>query len=271
MELTFAIALVDLIVVIAFALGAIFLKALDGRGFLASLAVGYSILVGGGYGWFALVAVFFTLGVGFTWYEYELKKRIGGAQEKGGARNWPNILANGGLGSIFALAEFFLGGAAFGVLFLGSMSTAAADTVATELGLLSDRKPRLITRPGTFVSPGTSGGVTTLGFVGAVLATVVIGVMALMLKVLSIGPLVILICAAGGLVGAVVDSVLGAAVQRKGYCSVCLKPTESLRHCGERTHRTSGLRFVENNMVNLMATLVGAASALGLALGLGLL
>lgn len=265
MLLTVTIALVDLVVVVAFALSAILVRALDSRGFLASFLVGYSILMGGGPGWFVIVAVFFTLGVGFTWYEYSYKKKIGGAQEKGGARNWPNILANGGMASIFAVQEFFLGGSLFGALFLGSISTAAADTVATELGLLHTSWPRLITSPGKVVAPGTSGGVTSLGFLGAVLASLVIGTMALLLKILPGGPLVVFVCLCGGLAGAVVDSILGAVVQRKGYCSVCLRQTESLRHCGEPTKTTGGLFFVENNIVNLLATIAGAAVALGVA------
>jgi uncharacterized protein (TIGR00297 family) len=266
LSVTFFVALIYLVVVVAFALSAIFLKALDSRGFLASFAVGYSILIGGGPGWFVIVAVFFTLGVGFTFYQYSYKKRLGGAQEKGGARNWPNILANGGLASLFAVGEYFRADPIFPVLFLGSISTSAADTVATELGLLHPSEPRLITKPNVSVPPGTSGGVTSLGFLGALLASVVIGAMALTLRVFPAGPVVILVCAVGGLTGAVVDSFLGALVQRKGYCAICLKPTESLNHCGERTKSTGGIPFVENNVVNFLSTLAGAGAALAIVL-----
>jgi uncharacterized protein (TIGR00297 family) len=255
-------ALVMLAVVVLFALAAILLKALDGRGFLASVAVGYSVIVGGGLGWFIIVAVFFTLGVGFTLYEYEYKKRIGAAQEKGGARNWPNILANGGAASIFALAELFSGGLLFAALFVGSMAAAASDTVSTELGLLSKFKPRLLTRPRSPVPPGTSGGVTPLGFVGAFFASLVIGVMASLLGVLP-GVLPPLVAAlAGGLVGSVADSFYGATFQRKGFCVVCGKPVENLTHCGEPTRRTGGLPFVENNLVNLLGSVTGAVASL---------
>jgi len=267
---TLAIALVDLVIVAAFALLAISLRALDRRGFLASFAVGYSIIVGGGPAWFLVVAVFFTLGVSFTWYKYEYKKRIGGAQEKGGARSWPNILANGGVASIFAVVELVRGGSIFGLLFLGCLSTAAADTVATELGLLSRRAPRLIISPAQTVSPGTSGGVTVLGFFGAFLASSVIGFLSYATGVFPGGLLVIPVCLAGGVVGAVFDSVLGATVQRKGFCTVCLRKTETLHHCGEATSKTGGISFIENNVVNLLATLGGACGALAVAFALGL-
>jgi uncharacterized protein (TIGR00297 family) len=264
-------ALVGLVVVVAFALTAIILKALDGRGFLASVAVGFPIVFGGGPGWFAVVAVFFVLGVGFTWYKYGYKQKLGTAQEKGGARNWPNILANGGLAAAFASAEYLNGGTIFAALFLGAISTSAADTVATELGLLYEGTPRLITAPRRPVQPGTSGGVSPLGFAGAVLASVVIGVMGIFFEVLPSSFLVVAVCAAGGLGGTLVDSILGALVQRKGYCAVCSKPTEALRHCGEPTKVTGGVAFIENNLVNLLSTAGGAAIAAGAASLLGVI
>src|SRR2546428_7515057 len=262
-QLDLTVALVMLAVVVLFALAAILLRVLDGRGFLASVAVGYSIIVGGGLGWFIIVAVFFTLGVAFTLYKYDYKKRIGAAEAKGGARNWPNILANGGAASIFALAELFSGGLLFAALFVGSMAAAASDTVSTELGLLSKFKPRLLIRPRSPVQPGTSGGVTPLGFVGAFFASLVIGVMAYLLGVLPglLAPLVAGL--AGGLVGSVADSFYGATIQRKGFCVVCGKPVENLTHCGgEPTRRTRRVPFLASNSANLLGSVTGALASL---------
>lgn len=261
---TFLLSFDYFFLVLAFALAAVLLRAIDGRGFLASAAVGFAVIFGGGFSWFLVVAVFFTVGVAFTWYKYEYKKKLGGAQEKGGARNWPNILANGGVASIFAVGEFVYPSEAFAALFLGSIATAAADTVATELGLLNERPPRLITRPSKEVPPGTSGGVSLLGFVGAALASAIIGLMALFLGILGPNLLVVVLSVVGGMVGAVVDSLLGATVQRKGFCRVCLRQTEALKHCGESTNTTGGLPFIENNIVNALATLAGGVASLAL-------
>ena len=262
--LTLVPALADFFVVLAFSLGAVLLKTIDARGFLASAAVGFAVIYGGGASWFVIVAVFFTLGVGFTLYKYGYKRMLGGAQGVGGARNWPHILANGGVASIAAVWNFAFPGPWVGAVFLGAISAAAADTVATELGMLSHGLPRLITNPSRTVPPGTSGGVSPLGFVGAAFASLVIGAMALLQGVLSAPLLVIPVCLGGGLFGAVVDSLIGAAVQRKGYCVVCLKPTEALKHCGERTRATNGSPFVENNVVNVLATVAGAGASTAL-------
>ncbi|MBI3858744.1 MAG: DUF92 domain-containing protein [Thaumarchaeota archaeon] len=255
--------------VVLVALAAVLLKTIDGRGFLASVGVGLAIIFGGGLSWFVLVAVFFITGVAFTLYRYGYKRHLGGAQEKGGARNWPNILANGGLPSLFAIGQLVAPSPWFVALFLGSISAAAADTAATELGLLSRSKPRLITNPSREVSPGTSGGVTSLGFGGALLAAGIMGSMAFLLGIAEMQgrglfgfATVMAGCLGAGLGGALVDSLIGAVVQRKGYCPACLKPTEATRHCGEKTRVVGGTFFIENNTVNVVATFVGGLACL---------
>jgi uncharacterized protein (TIGR00297 family) len=259
--MTLATVVVEFFVVVAFALAAVLLNTIDARGFLASAAVGFAVMYGGGFSWFVIVAVFFSLGVIFTLYKYGYKRRLGSAQGKGGARNWPHILANGGLASIAAIWNMASPGIIPATVFLGAISTSAADTVATELGLLSQSQPMLITHPTRAVTPGTSGGVTALGFVGAAFASLVIGMMALALGILPDPYLIIPACVIGGMFGAVFDSLVGATVQRKGHCVVCLKPTEALRHCGERTKATQGKWYIENNIVNVISTVAGAAAA----------
>jgi uncharacterized protein (TIGR00297 family) len=255
-------AVFDFFVVVGVGLAAVLLRTIDARGFEASVLVGFAVVYGGGAAWFTIVAVFFVLGVAFTLYKYGYKKTIGSAQEKGGARNWPHILANGGMASAAAVAFYFSPWQGLAALFLGAVSASAADTAATEIGLLSHGRPRLITNPSKVVPPGTSGGVSPLGFVGAVFASIVIGVMALLLQVLPGGVVVIPVCAAGGIFGAVVDSLVGATVQRRGYCVVCQKPTEAMKHCGEKTTPTEGAWFIENNLVNVVATVAGGAASL---------
>ncbi len=264
--LTLTDAVLQFFVVVAFALAAVLLNAIDGRGFLASAVVGFAVIFGGGFSWFVIVAVFFALGVAFTLYKYGYKRKLGSAQGKGGARNWPHILANGGLASLAAIWNLMAPSTALAALFLGAVSTSAADTVATELGLLSHSRPRLITRPSTTVQPGTSGGITPLGLVGAAFASLVIGLMAEALGVLADSDSVIALCLVGGTFGALVDSFIGAAVQRKGYCVICLKPTEALKHCGERTKATRGAWYVENNVVNVLSTVAGGAASLAMLL-----
>ena len=265
-QVTLLSSLIDLAVVVAFALVAIWAGGIDRRGFFASLAVGYPIILGGGWRWFVIVATFFVLGVAFTWYRYEHKKSIGSAQEKGGTRSWPNILANGGIASLLGLGELLGGGLAFSVLYLGAISAAASDTVATELGLLNKSPPRLITDLRKSVSPGTSGGVSPMGLAGTLLASALIGLVAAMLGVASglQALYVVAVSISGGVLGSLADSVAGATFQRKSFCVVCGKPSENLVHCGEPTRYSSGVKFVDNHVVNVLATVFGALGATGL-------
>ena len=45
------------------------------------------------------------------------------------------------------------------------------------------------------------------------------------------------------------------------YTDAVMKPTEALTHCGEKTVVTEGAWFVENNVVNLISTAMGAVAA----------
>ncbi len=75
---------------------------------------------------------------------------------------------------------------------------------------------------------------------------------------------IFVVAVAGGVIGSVMDSVVGATLQRKAVCVVCGKPSEHFYHCNEETKQQSGLSSVDNNIVNLIATVAGAAGSLAL-------
>src|SRR5207237_5024631 len=85
---------------------------------------------------------------------------------KGSERDIGQVAANGGLGTLLALAYGLTPSPALRrslrAGFTGTLATATADTWATELGVLSPRPPRLVTT-GKRVAPGTSGGISLLG------------------------------------------------------------------------------------------------------------
>ncbi|MEM1994832.1 MAG: DUF92 domain-containing protein [Nitrososphaerales archaeon] len=236
------------------------LKALSRSGALASILIGMVILVGSGsWSWLILIIIFFTAASFFTHFKYNYKRGIGAAEAKGGARSWLNAASNGGAAALFAAAEYAVGGDIFAAAFLGVVATAASDTLATEVGLLSRVKPRLITNLRLQVEPGTSGGVTPLGTFMAVVGALIIGLAAAVLGFFD-GTVfkVIVVAAVGGVLGSIADSLLGALLQEKYRCVVCGKVVEQPMHHGSKGLFVSGIHRLDNNLVNLTSTFIGA-------------
>jgi uncharacterized membrane protein len=70
------------------------------------------------------------------------------------------------------------------------------------------------------------------------------------------------VVAIGGAAGAMADSLLGATLQERRWCDACALATERRVHdCGTRTRLAGGLAWMDNDAVNLLATLTGAVVA----------
>ena len=240
------------------------LKALDLSGAIASIILGMIIFSGSGcWAWLLIMIIFFVTASFFTRYKYTYKRCLDAAEAKGGARSWVNVVSNGGAAALFAAAESLFGGDIFAAAFLGVVATAASDTLATEVGLLSKTKPRLITDLRRQVEPGTSGGVTPLGTSMAVVGALIIGFSAYLLG-FFVGSLLKVVSGAtiGGILGSVGDSLLGALLQEKYRCAVCGRVVEQPIHHGVKGFFVSGIRRFDNNLVNLTSTFIGAFAAI---------
>jgi uncharacterized membrane protein len=65
---------------------------------------------------------------------------------------------------------------------------------------------------------------------------------------------------AGGVAGSLGDSLLGASVQRIQICPQCKVETEQYIHrCGTPTVYRRGWRWLNNDWVNFLASILGAA------------
>lgn len=158
-----------------------------------------------GFSWIFLLLTFMIVGYVGTKWKFEWKKKMGFEESSSGQRNLENVLGNGISPTFFALV---MSPAAFS----GAISTALADTLASEIGVLSD-KTRLITTLEK-IKPGTEGGVSLLGTFFSFLGAFTISILSYL--IFSLNPLFIFI---GGFLGCQIDSVLGAALERKGFLS----------------------------------------------------
>ncbi len=243
------------------------------RGSLSRSGVAGAVVTGtttvgmGGWSWGATLIFFFLSSSALSHFREQDKARTAADKfSKGSRRDFGQVAANGGVATLLALA--------FGLTqspalleslragYIGVLATATADTWATELGVLSPHQPRLITS-GKPVAPGTSGGITLLGTGAAALGALTLGVVFWMLQGCRKATLPF-IALVSGMAGSMCDSLLGATLQAMYWCPTCNKETERRTHnCGTSTQPLRGLPWLNNDMVNFIATLVGGIMAMG--------
>lgn len=252
-----------------------FRQALTTSGVVGAILVGTLIFGLGGWVWGLLLITFFLSSSWLSHYRRRDKEGVSEKFAKGSRRDLGQALANGGLGAILAIVYARYPEPLLLAAFVGVMATVNADTWATELGVLSRVPPRLITT-GAVVAPGTSGGVSRLGIWASVAGALLIGTVATaLMQVVSLltgsgwslrAISYTLLAVAGGLAGSLLDSLLGATVQGIYYCERCSQETESPTHrCGQAARLLRGWAWLNNDVVNFVASLVGGFVAASLA------
>lgn len=218
-------------VTLGFAVLAHAMRGVNRSGALAGGVACFLLFADAGLPAFATLAALFLLTWVSTRLGYRRKSALGLAERPEG-RNAGQILANLAVAAICSVVFSASGNRVWLVAAVAALAEAATDTVASEIGQLRGQIARLITT-WERVAAGTDGGITIPGSFAGMGAGLVIA------SVATIGGMIppsgAWIPAAAGFAGMLIDSILGATLQRRGW--------------------------VGNPAVNFLATLAAAALA----------
>jgi uncharacterized protein (TIGR00297 family) len=243
-------------------------RSLSVGGGIGAIIIGTVIFGNGGWTWYTVLLSFFISSTVLTRFRHSAKSAKGVGELKAGARDFWQTVGQGGIAALLAgIALLFPNGTVLlGMGFVSALAEANADTWAVELGVLSKRNPRLITKFSKLVAPGTSGGISGLGESSTVAGSLFVVVVASVLGVFGSAPIALLLVATiAAVLGEHMDSALGATIQAVYYCPTCKKETERAIHkCGTATQHIKGFQVVTNEAVNFISTGLAAIVAMTL-------
>jgi uncharacterized protein (TIGR00297 family) len=236
--------------------------ALSRGGALASIALGTSIVAGASWRGAVVLGAFFAPSSALSRIA-----RPNSYGSKGGRRDAAQVLANGAVAAAGALLSPRLGPSRARAVLAGALAAAAADTWATEIGSRSRATPRILVS-WSKAPRGASGAVTPLGLAASVGGALSVGCAALLVDPFATDrSRRATRIAVAGVIGALVDSALGATLQERRWCAQCALPTEAARHaCGATTTVVGGVPGITNDVVNFLCTLTGAVAGLATSL-----
>ncbi len=234
------------------------LKFLSGGGAVGTFLLGVIVFGIGGWKFSLPILTFFILSSVLSKIGKKRKQKLSEKFQKSSQRDLWQVMANGGIAGFAVLVWNYYPGEFWYYLFVASVAAANSDTWGTEIGVFSKIKPRNILNFKS-VPVGSSGGITPLGTLGALLGSLVIALAGALYINNAIAVVVIFIA---GFSGSIIDSIVGATVQAQYRCPNCHKITEKEIHCSiYKTELVSGWGWIDNDIVNGLCTLSGGLFA----------
>ena len=188
-------------------------------GAIASLAIGLIIGLFGSTTWLLILIIFTAIGFAATLMGLTRKRKRGLQEGRFGERMYKNVIAVAAVPCLISVLYFVMDDhyEMMTIAYISSIAVAAADTIASEIGV-RDKRVWMIT---TFkrVEPGTDGGISVLGTTAALAAAMVTtGIGWILIFGLTI-ELLIIVPVVAGMLGCFMDSLLGATIERRGLIS----------------------------------------------------
>ena len=258
-------------------------KSLTPSGSVAAFVVGF-LLIGVGLRGFNLL-VFYFIATTATKYKKDIKAKIDGtivSNMGSTTRSITQVLACSLLATVLALIHAYKCGSEQSIQFtstndtttnllasqlscaiIAHHATCLADTLASELGILSKTKPILITQPWKTVPSGTNGGITPTGLFWSSFGGLIIGVSTIILDTISgisysttkmVQMLIFGLCC--GLFGSLVDSLLGATLQQSYYDEDTKLVYQEEDKKPKSAKLVTGYNILTNELVNVVSVAI---------------
>ncbi|MBS4539601.1 DUF92 domain-containing protein [Clostridium sp. D2Q-11] len=230
-------------------------KSLTKSGMIGAIVLGTGIYLTTGFYGASTMILFFISSSVLSHYKKRDKKQVSDQFDKTGNRDMTQVFANGGVGLIYGILYLIFDSPIYLMLFTIAFAAANADTWSTEIGIL-DKKWPFHLRSFKRVPKGTSGAVSPLGtisgFLGALLIAVYSSIYFNIVLELDVNILYVLIVSLSGLLGSVIDSMLGAFIQGI-YMDEERKETEKKFIDGKETILKRGIKYINNDIVNVVS------------------
>lgn len=200
------------------------------------------VIVWGTLGWpgYLVVVFYFIVGSAVTRIGMKEKEAQGIAEKRSGARGPENVWGSALIAALCALGAWLVPDGKFFLClgYVASFSTKLSDTTASEVGKAYGKRTFLITtlQP---VARGTEGAVSVEGTLAGIIASVAIAFVGWGVNLIDI--LGIFCCIIAAFIATNLESVIGATLQSK-------------------------YTWLTNEVVNILNTLIGAVSAIILAI-----
>ena len=228
-------------------------KAMTNSALLVAFIFSVIITYFGGVSSFLMLATVFLLTVVANLIKKEVRiNKTKDIHEKGHKKDIRSIIANVAPGTFTIIFYGLTNNHIYLVIFAALMSEAISDSLASDIGILSNKPPINIL---TFKksTPGLSGNISLLGMLASLIGSACIaGIYYAFNPNFSIFA-IITIC---GFMGNLIDSFLGAILQVKYKCPKCHIITEKETHCNTKTIICNGEKRFNNDTINLISNIL---------------
>ncbi len=224
--LPFVESVIGVAATVSLAASAVRARALTPWAGVVATLFGSAVVVVGGFPFLALLVLFVVASTLATRYRFEEKRRQNLQEGMHGERGVTNVMSHivvpTGLVLVAQVGPAALSGSVLAALYMAALAFGAADTFASEFGVLAGRARSLLS--GREVPAGTNGGVTWVGelwgLVGsATTALIGVAVFALFQQPLPSFALTVIAVTLAGFLGCQIDSLFGETLENRGWLS----------------------------------------------------